>query len=191
MLEETEKSQNYLSSFADLLRMLLDNANHPFIPLRKELDFLELYLSLENLRITNLEYAINITPDIKTNEVKIPNMILQPYIENAIWHGLSQKQNNRKLEVNICQQGDNILIDITDNGIGRKKAAELKSLYRKQHRSRGMELLSDRFSLLSQEYGTEIKTTITDLYENQISAGTRVEIIVPCSLSEKIVMSLS
>jgi hypothetical protein len=184
--EDTDSSHLYLSRFAELLRMLLDNANHPFITLKKELSLLELYLSLENLRIPDLNYSINIDPSIDSNTLLIPNMILQPYIENAIWHGLSHKKGERKLSIELNRKDNNIICEIEDNGIGRKKAAELKSLYRREHRSKGMELLSKRFNLLSKEYGAGIQTTIDDLYFNDSPAGTKVTISIPFSIMEGI-----
>jgi tetratricopeptide (TPR) repeat protein len=185
LIEDNERSHIYLSAFSDLLRTLLDNADQPFISLEKEIGFLELYLSLENLRIPNLDYSIEIDPDIKTEKTRIPNMMLQPYIENAIWHGLLHKKDNRKLKIRIGLKHNSIIFQIEDNGVGRKKAAELKSRYRKQHRSKGMELLSKRFNLLSKEYATEVQTTVTDLYHNGDARGTLVKIIIPSSLSEK------
>jgi LytS/YehU family sensor histidine kinase len=146
---------------------------------------LELYLSLENLRIPDLDYSIEIEPGINTEKTKIPNMMLQPYIENAIWHGLMHKKNNRKLQIKIDSKHNAMIFQVEDNGIGRKKASELKSRYRKEHRSKGMELLSKRFNLLSKEYATEVQTTVTDLYHNGEALGTLVEIIVPSFLSEK------
>ena len=186
LMEDTENSHVYLSRFSELLRMLLDNANQPFISLRKEIHFLELYLSLENLRIPDLEYVIEVDPKIDSEKTLIPNMMLQPYIENAIWHGLSHKKQNKLLELKVHQNGESILFEIEDNGVGRKKATELKSLYRKEHKSKGMELLSKRFNLLSKEYGAHIQTAVTDLTTNgQDASGTLVEVRVPLSLSEK------
>jgi LytS/YehU family sensor histidine kinase len=111
-------------------------------------------------------------------------MILQPYIENAIWHGLSHKKGERKLSIGVHRKGDSMVCEIEDNGVGRKKAAELKSLYRREHRSKGMELLSKRFNLLSKEYGAGIQTTIEDLYNNDSPGGTKVNISIPFSLME-------
>jgi LytS/YehU family sensor histidine kinase len=183
--EDNDNSHLYLSRFSELLRMLLDNANQPFVSLRKEINLLELYLSLENLRIPDLKYSIELDPSIDDNKIAIPNMMLQPYIENAIWHGLSHKKGERNLNISIKREGDNIVCEVEDNGVGRKMSAELKSLYRKEHRSRGMELLSKRFNLLSKEYGSEIQTTIEDLHENGTATGTRVAITVPYSLTEQ------
>ena len=183
--EDNDNSHLYLSRFSDLLRMLLENANHPFIPLRKELNLLELYLSLENLRIPDLNYSIEVDPLIDSNKISIPNMMLQPYIENAIWHGLSHKKGERNVNIRIIKNESGIVCEVKDDGVGRKMATQLKSLYRKEHRSRGMELLSKRFSLLSKEYGSEIHTKVEDLHDNGTATGTRVAITVPYSLTEQ------
>jgi len=184
VMEENERSQSYLERFARLLRTLLENANQPIISLKKEIDFLELYLSLESLRIPDLQYSVKVGPGLHTEEIMIPNMILQPFIENALWHGLQHRRGEKKLQLYIYRQNGSIHYEIRDNGVGREKAAELKSLYRKNHKSKGMELLSKRFSLLSKEYGQDIETRVTDIIENGNVAGTLVEITVPPSLSE-------
>jgi tetratricopeptide (TPR) repeat protein len=183
LLEENEKSQSYLARFAKLLRMLLENADRPFIPLQREIDFLQLYLSLENLRIPDLEFSITVDPKINTEETQIPNMILQPYIENAIWHGLSHKESDKRLAIRINNENGFTKYEIEDNGVGRKRSAELKSLYRKEHKSKGMELLSKRFKLLAKEYGSDIETMITDVMEGNTIKGTLITIKVPVEFS--------
>jgi Histidine kinase/Tetratricopeptide repeat len=179
LLDENEKSQTYLARFAKLLRLLLENADKPFIPLQREIDFLQLYLSLENLRIPDLQFSINVDPDINTEETLIPNMILQPYIENAIWHGLSHKENDKQLRIRITNVNGFTKYEIEDNGVGRKRSAELKSLYRKEHKSKGMELLSKRFKLLAKEYGSDINTVVTDIDNGETINGTLIIIKVP------------
>lgn len=181
--EENEKSQSYLARFAKLLRMLLENADKPFIPLQREIDFLQLYLSLENLRIPDLQFSIDVENTVDTERTMIPNMILQPYIENAIWHGLSHKEKDKQLRIRITQVDGTTNYEIEDNGIGRKRAAELKSLYRKEHKSKGMELLSKRFKLLAKEYGSDIETLVTDKASNESITGTLVTIKVPATIS--------
>ena len=176
--EEIEKSQSYLARFAKLLRMLLENADKPFIPLQREIDFLQLYLSLEKLRIPDLQFSIDVDETVDTALTKIPNMILQPYIENAIWHGLSHKENDKQVQIRIDKINGVTRYEIEDNGVGRQKAAELKSLYRREHKSKGMELLSKRFKLLAKEYGSEVETSVTDITNGQAS-GTIVTIKVP------------
>ncbi len=185
--EENDKSHTYLARFAKLLRMLLENANSPFIPLARELEFLQLYLSLEKLRIPDLKYTFEVDPGINTEQVKIPNMILQPYIENAIWHGLShKKEGDRSITIRVHNDRMAVHYEIEDNGVGRKRAEELKSLYRKEHRSKGMELLTKRFKLLNEEYQSHIETSVDDVEQNQMAAGTRISIRVPWDIAGRL-----
>ena len=184
LIEDNDRSHTYLARFAKLLRMLLENANSPFIPLAREIEFLHLYLSLEKLRIPDLTYSIQVDPSINTEQLKIPNMILQPYIENAIWHGLSHKPpGNRCIDIKVDKDSMGVIYQIIDNGVGRNRSQELKSVYRKEHRSKGMELLTKRFKLLSEEYQSHIQTAITDLNGQPENVGTRVSIMVPWELS--------
>lgn len=182
--EDSDKSQSYLSRFARLLRMLLENADAPFIPLRKEIDFLQLYLSLESLRVPDLQYSFSTDPVLNTEQTLIPNMFLQPYVENAIWHGLSHKETDKQLQIRIYRENGTVNYEIEDNGVGRKKSGELKSLFRKQHQSKGMELLNKRIKLLNKEYSSTIQTAISDVMNNNEVAGTLVTIKVPVKLSE-------
>ena len=183
LMEDNERSHTYLSRFSKLVRILLENADQPLISLKKEIDFLQLYLSLENLRVPDMKYSID-TDGLSTEEILIPNMILQPYIENAIWHGLSHKQSEKQLTIRMFRQNGTVNYEIEDNGVGRKKSAELKSLFRQKHISKGMELLSKRFKLLNDEYGSEVNTTITDVIKNNEVAGTLVTVKVPVKLSD-------
>jgi LytS/YehU family sensor histidine kinase len=184
--EDFENSHAYLTRFARLLRILLENSEKPFTSLQKEIDFLELYLSIEKLRLPDLDFSITTDPSIKKEETLLPNMILQPYIENALWHGLSHKISDRKLELNIHKQDGTVIYDVKDNGVGRKKSAELESLYRKKHKSKGMELLTRRFQLLNDEFGSDIKSEVSDVMNNGEVGGTKVSIMVPNSLTENI-----
>jgi hypothetical protein len=184
MKEQTDKSQSYLSRFARLLRMLLDNADKPFVSLGKEIELLQLYLSLESLRVPDMQYSISTDPVLDTEQILIPNMILQPYVENAIWHGLSHKETDKQLQIRIFKENGTINYEIEDNGVGRKKAGELKSLFRKQHQSKGMELLSKRIDLLNREYSSVIQTEVSDVLKNKEVAGTLVSIKVPLPLSQ-------
>ncbi len=173
---ETDKSHSYLSRFARLLRMLLENADSPFIPLRKEIDFLELYLALEHLRVPDMQYAISTDPALNSEQTFIPNMLLQPYVENAIWHGLSYKETDKKLQIRIFRENGAVNYQIEDNGVGRKKAEEFKSSFRKQHQSKGMELLNKRIKLLNNQYAAAIQTEITDVMNDNKVSGTLVSI---------------
>ena len=182
--EDNDKSQSYLSRFARLLRMLLENADKQFIPLRMEMEFLQLYLSLEGLRVPDMHYSISTDPVLNTEQILIPNMILQPYVENAIWHGLSHKETDKQLRIRVFRENGTINYEIEDNGVGRKKAGELKSIFRQQHQSKGMELISKRIELLNKEYSSIIQTEVTDVIKNKEVTGTLVSIKVPLTFSE-------
>lgn len=184
LLEENDKSHIYLSRFSKLLRMLLENAEKPFIPLQRELDFLQLYLDLENLRVPDLQYSISTDTTLNPSQTLIPNMILQPFIENAIWHGLSNKTNDKQLRIRIFRENGTVNYEIEDNGVGRKKSMELKSVFKKNHISKGMELLSKRFNLLNKEYSTNINIAITDVLKNNDVSGTLVSIKIPATFPE-------
>lgn len=113
-------------------------------------------------------------------------MILQPYIENAIWHGLSHKPpGDRLIHIRVRPDNMGVKYEIEDNGVGRLRAEELKSVYRKAHRSKGMELLTKRFKLLSEEYRHQIETEVTDMTTHNEPAGTRVAILVPWEMARE------
>jgi sensor histidine kinase YesM len=182
--EDLENAHTYLARFGKLLRLLLDNVENPFTCLQKEIEFLELYLSIEKLRMPDLQFAITADSTINKNEVLIPNMILQPYIENALWHGLSYKTGDKKLELTIQKRNGVVVYSVKDNGVGRKKSAELKSRYREQHESKGMELLTKRFKLLSDEFGSDIRVKVSDVMADNEIKGTKVSITVHDLLKE-------
>jgi LytS/YehU family sensor histidine kinase len=186
LMEKNEMSHSYLARFSKLLRILLENAEKTFVPLQKELEFLQLYLGLESLRVPDLQYKLKVAPDVNTRSTLIPNMILQPYIENAIWHGLSHKSTDKKLEVRVSMDKGSVKYEIEDNGIGRKKAAQLKSFFRSEHKSVGMELLNKRFKLLNKEYSSDIRVNIADVISEGETAGTLVTIEVPVNISKPI-----
>lgn len=175
-------SQKYLSKFAKLIRYVVDNSKPSTIPLSKELDALNLYLDLESLRFENkFEYKVEIDVSIDINNIKIPSMLIQPYVENAIWHGLMHKTTTGSIKINI-KQGDNVLICIVeDNGIGRKRAQQiLREKNNEFHRSVGMSLTQERLDVISQQSNTKLIVAITDLQDTKGNGiGTRVELNLP------------
>ena len=180
---ENDISHSYLARFAKLLRILLENADSPLIPLRKEIDFLHLYLQLETLRVPDLRYSISTDSTLDTEQIFIPNMLLQPYVENAIWHGLSFKESDKILQIRISRVNGTVNYEVEDNGIGRKKADERKSVFRKQHKSIGMDLINKRIGLINEQYAAAIKTEITDVIKNNEVSGTLVTIKIPLNFS--------
>ncbi len=177
---KTEASE-YLTKFSKLVRMILQNSQAPLIPLESELEALELYLELEALRFDHhFEYDIIIEKDLDVSSLKMPPLIIQPYAENAIRHGLMQKEETGHLDIELFQQGDTLYCKITDDGIGRKKAAELKRKSASKHKSMGMEITADRIVRLQNLNGNNSPVTINDLVNADGSAaGTEVIIKLP------------
>jgi hypothetical protein len=183
----TKKSADagkYLNKFARLMRVILNNSEKSLITIREELEYLQLYLDLEEMRFEGKFISrIDVTEDIDIDYFEIPAMLLQPYVENAILHGLTPKQGGGTLEISMRLKTNTIICSITDNGIGREKAREMRQLSnRKDHKSLGMKITHDRLELINRLNGSQLSLTITDLYhEDGSAAGTRVDIFIPVS----------
>ncbi|MEQ8218029.1 MAG: histidine kinase [Arenibacter sp.] len=170
-----ERSANrYLSDFSTLMRAVLENSDEDFIPLSKELELLELYTKLEHSRFSDkFDYAIIVDEDIDIDAFQIPPMLLQPYIENAIWHGLRYREDKGFLKI-VLKQKDKLALEIsiTDNGIGRKNSAALKTQNQKKQKSKGMGNIKKRIEILNDMYKDKVDVFISDLETN--GTGTKV-----------------
>jgi len=174
-----ERSANrYLSDFSKLMRSVLENSEEDFIPLEKELQQLELYIKLEHSRFEDkFDYQITVDETVQVSKFQIPPMLLQPYIENAIWHGLRYREEKGELSVDVKENSeDSIIISITDNGIGRKKSAEIKTQNQKKQKSKGMGIIQKRVAILNDMYTDKVDIKISDLQEN--GTGTKVLFIL-------------
>ncbi len=181
---ESKKASEYLNNFARLMRLILQNSRSNYISLKDELEALELYVQMEGLRFGNrFEYEITVTDDIDTASTLIPPMLIQPYVENAIWHGLMHKNKEMpgKVLIRLSKQGDNILCEIEDNGIGRARAQELRAQKSSSHkRSMGMQITKDRIEMINKLYNTNTSVQVIDLDDEDGNAmGTKVELIIP------------
>ncbi|RKR14097.1 tetratricopeptide repeat protein [Maribacter vaceletii] len=171
-----ERSANrYLSDFSTLMRAVLENSDEDFIPFSKELELLELYVKLEHSRFPDkFDYSITVDEKININSFQIPPMLLQPYIENAIWHGLRYKEEKGFLKINILYVSNEVVhIVIVDNGIGRKKSAELKTQNQKKQKSKGMGNIKKRIAILNEMHKDKVDVSISNLQEDGI--GTKVQ----------------
>lgn len=175
------QASEYLSKFSKLVRLILQNSQEAFIPLERELEALQLYLELESLRFVNkFGYKIAVAGNVDTAMLKVPPLIIQPHAENAIWHGLMQKKEKGHLNIEVFEEDEILFYKITDDGIGRKKAAELKSKSASRQKSMGMRITADRIAMLQQQNKTSI--TITDLVlADGNPGGTEVLIKIPVS----------
>ena len=178
---ESETASDYLTKFARLVRLILQNSQAAFIPLENELESLQLYLELESLRFDHhFDYTINVADGLDISVIKVPPLIIQPYAENAIWHGLMQKEDKGNLYIEIEQNNDHLIFIIADNGIGRKAAAELAGTSAQKHKSVGLKITAERIALLQNLNNTESPVKINDLVNADGTAGgTEVIIKIP------------
>ena len=177
---DSKSAQKYLTKFARLIRSVLENSKHEFVLLTKEVEALELYIELEALRAGfSFDYEIIIDESLDSGHFHIPPMIIQPYVENAILHGLVPLTDKRgKLTLNFSHHHQTLNCIIDDNGIGRKKAMELKHKKDLGKISLGMEISEDRIELLNIQTNLFTIVNVIDKQENGVSVGTRIEISI-------------
>ena len=173
---DERKANKYLTDFSSLMRSVLENSKHDFVPVASEIEILKLYLKLEHFRFRDkFDYTIKIDDSINQSDVEIPPMLIQPYIENAIWHGLRYKEEKGHLELNISKEGDSINAVIIDNGIGRKKSVEMKTKHQKANTSTGLKNTENRLKIINEMYKTRFTILIEDLNKED-KTGTIVKI---------------
>lgn len=174
----TDKASSFLADFASLIRLTMDDAQNSFINLKKELDRIGLYLQLEQFRFDNdLSYRITTDPALNIGNIWIPNMILQPYVENAIWHGIMPKEDKGHIDIRIERHGDDyIRISIEDDGIGISESKKRKKFDRDSY---GMSLTEERMKLLKQLLHKYYTISINEIVHNGTPSGTLIEIILP------------
>jgi signal transduction histidine kinase len=175
------QASEYLTKFSRLVRMILQNSQASLITLESELESLQLYLEMESLRFDyHFTYKISYPKDLDVSVLKVPPLIIQPYVENAIWHGLMHKEEKGQLDIEVSQENEYLFFKITDDGIGRRRAAELASKSATKHKSMGLRITADRIAMMQSTKGNESPVTITDLVNaDNSAAGTEVIINTP------------
>lgn len=174
----TDKAIHYLSKFSQLMRLILSNSRETSIPLKEELKAVQHYIDIERLRFDNkFSYRLTVDRDIDQEYIEIPPMILQPYVENAIIHGLIHSQAEGLINIAIKLQGEYLFCTIEDNGIGRRKAQQIKDASGIKRKSRGMVITKERLEILNKQNRDRFAVNVIDLFDEQDKpAGTRVEI---------------
>ncbi|WP_147676131.1 tetratricopeptide repeat-containing sensor histidine kinase [Algibacter pacificus] len=181
VLNQKNLASDYLGKFADLIRNYLHFSDTGFISIPDEVHNLNLYLELEKLRFEDkLEYTFRVDDAANSDTIKIPTMLIQPYVENALKHGLLHKKEHRKLEVSLSKISDQIIeCIIEDNGIGREKSRAIKARKQAQHKSFALKATTERLDLLNYGREKKIGVEIIDLKENNTAKGTRVILKIP------------
>ncbi len=179
-VENRRAANDYLARFARLMRLYLGGSENQFISLEQEMEVIRLYCQLEHLRFADkYEYEIKIQPGLDLSQVKVPAMLLQPHVENAIRHGLvpSGKDDNF-LNVEVYKLGEGILCSIKDNGVGRSKSLELKMYKQERHRSLGNKISKERLEVIRDLKLANITETIDDVICDNMICGTEVRIFI-------------
>ncbi|WP_109852148.1 sensor histidine kinase [Aquimarina sp. AU58] len=174
--QNTDSSYDYVVLFSQLVRNTLNYSNKNFIAIDKELEFLEIYLQLEKLRFEDdFTYTIQHT---NTEGLLVPSLIVQPFIENALIHGLLHKEGKKQLTIDFTFTED-LLCTVTDNGIGRKEVKKIQERQGDRHESFALEAIQQRLEILKEQYGAGVGYQVFDLYDNGQATGTKVEIRMP------------
>lgn len=179
---EKQSAVHYLNKFAKLVRKILEASSVKETTLADELDTVDLYMNIENMRFSNqLDFNVTLAPNIDIYSIKMPSLVLQPFLENAIWHGVSHKEGKKKIDITVDQFDDvHTIITITDNGVGRAFAEKLKSKRIVKRKSVGIANTKERLANFSKEYQNKYFVTITDLYDPQGSpSGTKITMRIP------------
>lgn len=177
---DTREASRYLTKFARLMRLILENSESPMVPLAREIELLKYYTELECLRFNKrFDFDFQVDPALNPESVSIPGMLIQPHIENAIWHGLMHKSEPGTLYIRFLKNDDNTLCcEIEDNGVGRAKSAELDR--QPSHRSTGLANIRNRLELLNAQLAEDIRLEIIDLHdETGAASGTKVVVRMP------------
>ena len=174
---DMEQANDYLNRFARLMRMILELSEHPFTSLDEEVELLELYLQAEAMRLRKeLHYSFEVDEQLDPEDTLLPTMLLQPFVENAIWHGISPRQEAGHIRIGFRQNESQLICTVEDDGVGRAASAKTSS----GHTSKALDITQKRLDMLAQQEGGEAHLTIDDLHHpDGTPAGTRVTVTLP------------
>jgi len=178
---QPEEASDYLTKFSQLIRLILQNSQSKTVALDRELEALRLYLEMEVSRFEGrFEYQIVIDPGLVVEDVEVPPLIIQPYVENAIWHGLMHKQEKGHVWIELHLNQEMLYCQVTDDGVGRNRAGEIKSKSVSKNKSLGMQITAHRLELINTLHEKSTTVEITDLIDSYGHAcGTRVLLKIP------------
>jgi len=175
-------ANQFITDLSLMMRMTLDLSSKPFISISQELTYIDTYLRLEKTRLEDqFDYSILVDPALDLQEVYLPSLLIQPYVENSIRHGIKyKKEGNGLIKITVQRKENVILVSVEDNGIGRDEAARYKSKFHIQYQSKGMSINKERIDLLNDYNHKQIKIDIEDLFDDDNRpSGTRVNIHLP------------
>jgi len=181
MQNEKRLASSYLNKFARLIRMILDSSRNELVPLARDMEALCLYVDLEQLRFNHkFCFKLHADPLLLNGDYKVPALLIQPYVENAIVHGLAHSErDDLSLTVSAILEGEYIHYSIEDNGIGRQLSFHYNQQNRPHHKSVGLAITEERINIFNRKQHASGRVTITDLFDkNDKSSGTKVDILI-------------
>jgi len=179
---EKKNAVHYLNKFSKLVRKILEASSLKEISLAEELETVELYMNIENIRFSNeINFQVHLDPDIDPHLIKIPSLILQPFLENSLWHGLSSKGGEKNIWLKVSKEQEQFIqIAIIDNGVGREVAERIRKNKVLKRKSVGIDITKERLANFSRDYQNSFEVEIIDLFdENQQSSGTQINLHIP------------
>lgn len=173
---DNDKASRYLSKFALMIRMTLEHSKEIFVTLDENIEYIKAYLQMEQLRFDDsFTYHLSVDENLDTAEVLIPSMMIQPLVENAIWHGLMHTEGEKKIRLAFCQCQNKITCTVEDNGIGIRQSEAFREAHRPLHRSVGLQNLQNRIKIMNEKYNLDCSLQLTDLKDSDKNgSGTRV-----------------
>ncbi len=176
--QELKEGNNFLTKFSQLIRRILENSDQIYLSLEEELEMIRPYMEFESLRSGGkFDFEVEIDPELDPYNTLIPCMLIQPLLENAIWHGIRHLDERGRITLTFLRKSGGITIQVADNGVGREKASQLESSERKAHRSMGLNLVRDRMEVINALENDKLALYISDLINpDGQKAGTMVEI---------------
>jgi len=185
MNDEKLNATRYLGNYAQLIRMNLEHSQQTFISLKENIEYLQLYLELEHTRTNNFVHSLEVDEDLDPNDIMLPPMLIQPFIENAIWYGPTDTNSSMNLRIRFLKKKDELLCIIEDNGIGIETSMENKNRKMSSHRSMGISNVRQRIKILNEKYGLNYSLVIIDKSRENGSGktGTIVTLAMPLNFS--------
>jgi hypothetical protein len=181
---DEREANRYLSGFSKLMRQVMDSSRHLFIPLNEEIEMLRLYMQLEHARFRDkFDYTLFVEDELEDSDFVLPPMIIQPYLENAVWHGLRYREGKGNLSIRFTSEPSGMSISIADDGIGMTKSRSIKTQNQKKQASVGMQNINTRVEIVNDLYKTGIKIDISENHPGTENPGTHVRIFIPQSKS--------
>tara|TARA_R110000868_G_scaffold93810_6_gene259501 strand:- start:12078 stop:13829 length:1752 start_codon:yes stop_codon:yes gene_type:complete len=179
---EKKNAVHYLNKFSKLVRKILEASSLKEISLADELETIDLYMNIENIRFSNeINFKVLLDETIDEHNIKIPSLILQPFLENSLWHGLSSKEGEKNILLHVSRENDKFIqISITDNGVGREASERIKESKILKRKSIGIDITKERLANFSKDFENSFQVEIIDLYDvNKVSLGTKVVLHIP------------